>query len=540
MDDEHIEQLIAEHKRRLNLLQIRKAREGRNTPPEVDNEITDIRQMIGELRAQLTGVDGLGEETEFTVDSVPFEDRQIHKRNITTEEHTASYFLLDAPAGYGKTELLKEIKRVASDKGWVCGYICADEHTVVTSQKLIASLAQVLGLKGGLAGATTEQLAANLGARLRQQRRNDITRKGVILLIDLGRASRGSLAVELARDFIPKVHDSLRVDNFFQHTPNRFRVVLAGRHLATYVTQHQSEYSVQFRVEQLPPLTYQDLWNATQAYLSPDTHIDTVTEVAARVMHVSGGHPGCIGSLLQLYKAENEPAAGDFFRNCASEINEVIERETGEVLHGISPTLHPVLDILGIFRKVNFDILDTLLRGGHVVGYADNMKLADELTTGYLLSHVGVLLCNENHHLLGIRQRGNPEIARVAQDSCWRYLQGDRIRKPEAWALEYLYQFLQSHALEVDQPANRRRLRKELITTELPKVLRLLTQDQTPARFMETRYEIDLLLANDHEFQFVLNYFTRETIYDERPLEAFRQALDRFFVAAQAPGGHHA
>jgi hypothetical protein len=195
---------------------------------------------------------------------------------------------------------------------------------------------------------------------------------------------------------------------------------------------------------------------------------------------------------------------------------------------------------LGIFRKVNFDILDTLLNDKHIVGYVDNMKLADDLTTGYLLGHVGALLCNENHHLLGIRQRGNPEFARIAQRSCWSYLQGDHIRKPEVWALEYLYQFLQSHALEADQPAKRRKIRKALFTKELPAILQLLTQDQTLPRIRETKFEIDMLLAEDREFQFVLNYFTRETAYDERPLEALRQALNRFFAAAQPPGGHNA
>jgi hypothetical protein len=52
-NQQHLRDLIAEKTRRLEVLEIREAREGNSTPPEVVNEMADIRAEIARLRGLL-------------------------------------------------------------------------------------------------------------------------------------------------------------------------------------------------------------------------------------------------------------------------------------------------------------------------------------------------------------------------------------------------------------------------------------------------------------------------------------------------------
>ncbi len=58
MDNEerqHLEGLLREHRRRLRPLELRNAQLGMSTPPEVINEIDDIRSEIAQIQARLYG-----------------------------------------------------------------------------------------------------------------------------------------------------------------------------------------------------------------------------------------------------------------------------------------------------------------------------------------------------------------------------------------------------------------------------------------------------------------------------------------------------
>lgn len=48
-DRQHIERLIREHKKRLRLLEVRKARQGDSADPSIDGEIADIKAALSDL-----------------------------------------------------------------------------------------------------------------------------------------------------------------------------------------------------------------------------------------------------------------------------------------------------------------------------------------------------------------------------------------------------------------------------------------------------------------------------------------------------------
>jgi hypothetical protein len=230
------------------------------------------------------------------------------------------------------------------------------------------------------------------------------------------------------------VYQSLEVDQLFGQKHQRFRVVLAGRHLAMEKDKIEAISSIPLTVEQLLPLTYNDLYETTLGYLSKNIKTAVVTEVATRIMHVTGGHPGCMASLLRLYKQTGELHPPNFFEFNAVEIQQVIEREIGQVQNDIPGELQGVIKVLGIFRQVNSHVLDFLINRGYIVGYNSGKELEDKLTTTYYLWRDGPLLRNDNHRLLGLRRREDPECARIAQRSCEDYLiSKSSARRPETW-----------------------------------------------------------------------------------------------------------
>lgn len=494
-----------------------------------------LNRLMGLYEVDDPIIRGLGIQQVRT--SIPFGDRDYHIDKIKAD-FAPPYYLLDAPAGYGKTELLMELKGRLSQEGWVCAYICADNYE--TPNELVKGLAGELGLKGPLTGRNVEQLGLAFGNLLRGEKRQDITLRGVVLLIDLGRSTSLSMTRKLAAEFIPKVQSSLRVDEFFDQKHNRFRVVLAGRHLAKQKDKIVEKTTIPLTVEQLPPLTYEDLLKTTREYLPKTIAAAVITQIATQIMHITGGHPGCMASLLRMYKKSGAPPPRDFFDMNGEEIQQVINREVDEIEHDIPAELRPAIDAIGIFRQVNLHILSFFI--GQVPGigdYKNAAELADKLTTAYYLRRDGPLLRNDNHRLLGLRRRADPDCAKRAQESCQDYLNRSSARKPEVWVIEYLYQFLLSLSGEVEDSSRRTKIQEKLLNEELPHILSRLVANKDHIEKLDIYETLKQELKKDDEFRFVVNYYTGKDQYGNQPYEELEKAIDQFFMK-QRTGGTNA
>lgn len=456
---------------------------------------------------------------------VPFVDRIEHLGKIL-DPLGPPYYFLDAPAGYGKTMFLLELKGRALDKGWVCAYICADDY--FSSATLIRGLAQELGLQGDFSGSNSSdsrQLGSSLGGMLRQQRGEDIKRVGVMLLIDLGRGVSLDLIKDLVNMFIPGVRSNLQMVRI------PFRVVLAGRHLAKQ--KEMIETSVPLTVEQLVPLTYDALREVTKEYLSgPAISLDDndITQMAAGIMHLSGGHPGCMAEILTLYKRVYEPLPSEFFNWKEAEIQHVINQEISQLQEGISSELQSIFNTLGVFRQLNTTILRILMddKGG-LTGYNNVTELRDKLTTGYYLKPDGMILRNDNHRLWGLQLRQDPKHAQIAKESYDRYLDNPPVPKPEVWVVDYLYQFLQCFSNEIGDPGKRKEIGQKLLDKEVPYILGKLIRNRPGVPPIEIHQELETVLRRDDEFHFVVNYYTRGYQYSNDPYATLIDKIKEFF-----------
>jgi hypothetical protein len=462
---------------------------------------------------------------------MPFGNRKPQLKPFE-EGKAPPYHLVDALAGCGKTKFLLELKRVLSKQGWICAYVCADDFP--TCGELIQGLAKELGLQQPLTDGNAKDLGAQLGVQVRKDWERHLTRKGLILLIDLGGATSSDLVKELI-EFIPEVYDNFQVEEPRSPEQQRFSVVLAGRHLASKQDKLRTISSLPLTVEQLPPLAYPDLYKLTRAYLPKRTKVAIVTEIATRIMHITGGHPACMVALLKMYQQSGRPAARAFFEINAAAIQDVIDREIGQIQQDIPGELQGVIKVLGIFRQVNLYILSFLRQQGYIVGYDNPQELEDKLTMTYYLRRDGPLLRNDNHRLLGLRRREDPQYAHIAQQSCEDYLvKKIPARRPEVWVIEYLYQFLQRFSGEINSANRRAEIQAALLHTELPHILDILVAHMDGDDRKDTYETLKKELKEDEEFRFVVNYYTgadqySKDPYNNEPYTQLERAIDQFF-----------
>jgi hypothetical protein len=459
---------------------------------------------------------------------VPFTNRE-YTIDLILIPFAPPYHLIDAPAGYGKTELLLQLKKYFQERGWACAYVSTDKHR--TLRKLVEVLSEDLALGSVPDDASAELLGFSLGALLTGEQWEERVRgqtqegkAGLAFLIDLGK-SPSPLLGQLLEEFIPGVEASLQLHDFFDTRHNRFRVVLAGR----YLTSRKEITSTSLPLNRYPlhPLTYKDLRLAASYYLRLNP--GAIEQISACIMHVTGGHPGCMAYLLEMYRKDRRPA--DVFLNYqGEEIRQFIESEVEQVYESIPSNLRGVMDALGMFRYLNYDTLSEVVRRGCVPGYDDAFTLMDDLTTAFLMGWKDRLLRNDSvHRLLALRLRQQEDLCVLTQDICKKYLGTPNVFRPELWVIEYLYQYLQRFTSIVQDRDKRRELRDAFLNQEVPEILQSFVSSQG----QDIRWQkknLNQALDDDEEFHFTVNYYLRDDQYSDKPYQAFVQRVNAFFA----------
>jgi hypothetical protein len=480
-------------------------------------EMTEEEQEVLRVKAEL----------EKEPPHMPFANRE-DEMDMILSSFAPAYFVLDAPAGYGKTTLLKELKRRFEEGRWVCSYGCAEEHRSL--QSLANALAQELGVSLTIS-SDARLLGANLATAIKQQKKDVIAQEGLVLLIDLGK--RPSLKMkDLLEGFIPGVQDNLRTLEFFATKHNRFRVILAGRSLAG--RKEIASAPLPMKVLKLTPFDYKVVRDTARDYLPGYTE-NSVMQIAAHVMYLTGGHPGCMAHALEICKKTG--FSPDYFlRFCAEDVLDAVWREVDNVRNDILLKLRKILDKLCVFHYLDYAILRRLISGDSPViqGYDSEYDLADELTGTYLLDWENRLLRDDiTRRLLAMRLRqevgaeGFSSCCQQAQTICADYLQEPTTQMPEMWAIEYLFQSLQQYTDLIRDVAKRSRICQSF-SDEMRKALELLT-DGRNARVEQNA--LKQALDKDWEFRFTVNYYLRKDRYSDEPYEKLQGEIDSFFSA---------
>lgn len=485
-----------------------------------DANYNGVKKLIGEIQASITIFpDGNHQDSPKQ-----FTNREDEICMISSSV-APPYCLIDAPVGYGKTELLKVLKARFDESGWWCAYVNIREDA--TMSIITKALAQELGVDI----ETTDPmlpLGRRLGSALHRQWNE--TKRSLIMFLDLDKKLMIPILEELVQELIPTIYETLQE---LQRSKRSFRVIIAGRYVAAQPQIRQSK--IPLHVISLKPFKYnvvrQYVWEA----LSGDDRIDDVT---AHFMDLTGGHPGCIVSVLKKYKRGWTPndLPGYARRIWEDDIylGPGIYREAQKIYDEIPgpDILRECIVRLSVFRYLNFDILEKFT-DIDIPKINTAVALYDILIETYLFKIAGRWIKDDiARRLLALRFRNTQpnafkDLCEQAKSICLEQLH-PLSKELEIWAMEYLFQCLQAYAGNAQTLDQRVTIRNEFWDVNVPCVLQRYFGFNDLSKIREEKNALICKIESDWEFQFMVNYYLRERQYTTYPCEQLLQIIADF------------
>lgn len=504
----------------------------------VAGEGNDIPTAVGRLRMQL-GVYELINHIKARRPDIPLQQLldlpPVHRLDFvnradelteTCDRYAPPYVLIDAPPGYGKTALLRAIAQHYLRDGWHCVYVETPDpasalelaRSIATHAGLPASQIQRLPLP-----SIAYMLAGYLAAKLQVQ-----DSPGVVMLIDnLERVSADDIDAFLS-EFIAVLQGGL---------PS-IRVRLAGR-LIGAARSRKIAHPLELRVVALPPLQFRDVRDMLRHWAPTQPELDLR---AAHLTYLTGGHPGCLAALKARMERCSQlmTPAERHFQEQAGEYATIV-CEVGNALRQSMPhELQEVVDVLSIFRRYNYRLLQQMIDAGIIVyaGGADALEKA--LTSTYLVVRSnGFLQDTIMRRVLAMRLRLDEpqrflDVCAQAIRLYTHALQRATAR-PEYFAREVLFQELQwRYHQETQDSVARAALRRDFFGDDgiLYRYARILAaRSDIPSSVPNLR---NLLRGaeDDWEFRFQVNFCLRDDSYDDRPYQTLLECVEQFFEQA--------
>ncbi len=476
----------------------------------LDLKRADVREIENKINKLETG-SGVIETTS----SAPFANRVGEARQISY--YPPAYYLVDAPAGYGKTRLLRELESRFLGEGWWCAYLSISTNTIINS--IAESIAEELHIDTKSARRLHSLDAQWLGEAISREKGE--TKRGVILLLDLDGESASHILSELAQNFIPTMHRTL-VENQSPLLP--FRVIIAGRYIAS---QDNIREDLPFSVVTLTLFDYA----AVTEFLKD--RFAEVGDLAAHLIYLTGGHPGCIVRISEIYKKLGWEQTDLLKPEGESSVIPIIHEKIRDIYNGISfsEELRDLIVNLSVLRYIDDEFLEQ---------FPPDQKGVESLSTDslpetYLFSVQGDGVKNDVVRRLLVLwlQYNQPQrftrLCEHAKRLCAESLNRPGEREREIWVMEYLFQCLQCSSGAILTDEQRTKIREEFWKEDVPYILQQYLPSTT--RPTKMRYEKQILtdkLRKDWELQFTINYYLRKEHYTEQPYQKLLQRIDEF------------
>ena len=327
-----------------------------------------------------------------------FVDRERELSLLNVERLRASrspYTLINAPAGYGKSYLLRHLVQVLETNDtlrekWCVRYVDLEP----VSEDFIAYTVRAIG--GRASGVTPELSAGGACDTVLQELSVPLAegRRAVLLLFDgverLDTAARAwlySLLNELRQRTHPGQQEIIVV-----------RVIIAGRDAEAFWEDYQGAYPALLTPARicLSPFDAHPIaeliWRqATAARVQLNDQ--TVEQLADEVAHLSGGHPAIVRSLVDDLSDQSfaiGPPVAYFEQHRERLVRTVLSPVAQALLENLEVKTRAAVPALSVFRRVNANTVQALVQAGALTPETDEIKLLGDLQSAHLLEGPGI------------------------------------------------------------------------------------------------------------------------------------------------------
>ncbi|MCP4524792.1 MAG: hypothetical protein GY833_02585 [Aestuariibacter sp.] len=431
------------------------------------------------------------------------------------DSHAPQYILFDAPAGYGKTELLKTVEQRHFRDNWLCTFVEIPQD-VNSALGLAKQLAAQAGYPGNLAHFSDVKAVGHRLGGFFDERLTSLKSPGVILLVDnIERLPHSEIDAFLS-DFLVAVQSPA------------MRVRLAGRYVGSIWEKQAKKHNFTFKVIPLTPFRFRYVKDTVRLLLPSQAMPDLC---AAHLMHVTGGHPGCMAKIIE-HMSVTQSVEQDFALH-QDEYKKIVLSVAHEIRESIPEPLRDIFDVLSVFRRYNYRLLQQIIDTGLIeyVGGADNLEKV--LTATYLVKRRRGFIQDEIvRRLLALRLRWEEtkrfiELCEKARQIYEQDSQKSNSRS-EFIVIEGLYQelrlgYYQGRQTLIDRDSLRNRFfADDGILHQYLKILAVKSDTPDIKANLKTALEDE---NSDWEFQFAVNFFLRgENQYSDK---LYKQLLDQ-------------
>lgn len=283
--------------------------------------------------------------------------------NLVLQSFNLNYWVIDAPAGYGKTWFLQELERRYTGQGWLC--LSPALSAPATFMTLVTSLLEALQMASPAGSRPDlvdwgEYIASGIERQL-AARGASAEHSGVALFLDNLELLPEPLFRELAQ-LLGGIMEGLKESDFFLRC-NELRFFMAGRGVGR--KSQVMRPIIPLTVLTLSPYTLSVVQESIARYAQGAGVLldrDRLAALAAHLMVRYGGHPRCCAETLAELAQVRFVGIRQLLRQPTAQTLPRLMGVLEDLTHYSAemPRLFPVLETLSVFRRFDGPLLTAL------------------------------------------------------------------------------------------------------------------------------------------------------------------------------------
>jgi hypothetical protein len=377
-------------------------------------DIADLEMGIEGDRASQPDIEH-PEPTEDQVSGVRFVNREYELRRICTL-NGAQFALVDAPAGYGKSYLLREVRRQLcglsggppqkpgeGGSGTCCALVEFSDRLALERQVLDA-ICQQLDIPPASV-ASVDDLAPELIAMTERSEDHGQKLTTVMLMFDnIDQIPMESVKTWLVRDLIAGLDKGLDATE----SGPKLRAVLAGRFVASEWDARGKRHSLKFMLLPLSPFSRDIVEEAVRLKVQEVRRTldpSACRAMARGIVRLTGGHPRCMGQLIDhLAKRKfsiNYEGPGNYFDRIRDRVfRDSVRPVIDALMDKLDDRMSDLLSRICVFRRFDQRILDVLLNSGEIEGFESGEQALVGLNATALITSPGFVEAEKRYEHL--------------------------------------------------------------------------------------------------------------------------------------------